>query len=97
MADVTRTIHLKVSTWDPVAQTMIPVPNAKVLVEDSGDREARDTAMYGAWLCGTVLGGVGMSVHHKLCHTLGGMLDLPHADTHAILLPHSVAFVYFQY
>jgi maleylacetate reductase len=40
-----------------------------------------------------VLGGVGMSVHHKLCHTLGGSLDLPHAETHAIMLPHTIAFV----
>ncbi|MEE4014819.1 maleylacetate reductase [Roseibium sp. FZY0029] len=57
------------------------------------DRDGRDLALYGAWLCGTVLGGVGMSIHHKLCHTLGGSLDLPHAETHAILLPHTIAFV----
>ncbi|MGO4852799.1 maleylacetate reductase [Phaeovulum sp. W22_SRMD_FR3] len=60
---------------------------------DPADREARDVALYGAWLCGTVLGGVGMSVHHKLCHTLGGSLNLPHAETHAILLPHTIGFV----
>lgn len=54
---------------------------------------ARETALYGAWLCGTVLGAVGMSLHHKLCHTLGGSLDLPHAETHAVLLPHTVAYV----
>jgi maleylacetate reductase len=63
------------------------------LHRDPTDQHARDTALYGAWLCGTVLGGVGMSVHHKLCHTLGGSLDLPHAPTHAILLPHTIAFV----
>ncbi|QCM10992.1 maleylacetate reductase [Agrobacterium tumefaciens] len=55
--------------------------------------KARETALYGAWLCGTVLGAVGMSLHHKLCHTLGGSLDLPHAETHAVLLPHTVAYV----
>jgi maleylacetate reductase len=60
---------------------------------DQTDRAARDRALYGAWLCGTVLGGVGMSIHHKLCHTLGGALDLPHASTHAILLPHTIGFV----
>lgn len=64
-----------------------------VIIEDPEDSSARDLAVYGAWLCGTVLGGVGMSIHHKLCHTLGGALDLPHADTHAILLPHTMAFV----
>lgn len=63
------------------------------LVRDGEDQDARDLALYGAWLCGTVLGGVGMSVHHKLCHVLGGSLDLPHADTHAILLPHTVDYV----
>lgn len=64
-----------------------------VLVADPDDHQARDTALYGAWLCGTVLGGVGMSIHHKLCHTVGGALDLPHAETHAILLPHTIAYV----
>lgn len=57
------------------------------------DIGARETALYGAWLCGTVLGAVGMSLHHKLCHTLGGSLDLPHAETHAVLLPHTIAYV----
>lgn len=56
------------------------------------DMEARSDALYGAWLCGTVLGAVGMSLHHKLCHTLGGAFNLPHAETHAILLPHTAAY-----
>ena len=64
-----------------------------VLQREPRDARARDQALYGAWLCGTVLGGVGMSLHHKLCHTLGGALDLPHAETHAILLPHTIAYV----
>jgi maleylacetate reductase len=54
--------------------------------------EARSLALYGSWLCGTVLGAVGMALHHKLCHTLGGSFDLPHAETHAILLPHTAAY-----
>ena len=41
-------------------------------------------ALYGAWLCGSVLGAVAMALHHKLCHTLGGSFDTPHAETHAI-------------
>ncbi|MBV6659142.1 MAG: maleylacetate reductase [Devosiaceae bacterium] len=56
------------------------------------DREARGETLYGAWLCGTVLGQVGMALHHKLCHTLGGSFDLPHAETHAIVLPHAIAY-----
>ena len=56
------------------------------------DRTARTACLYGAWLCGAVLGSVGMALHHKLCHTLGGSFNLPHAQTHAALLPHSIAY-----
>ncbi|MEO5738488.1 MAG: maleylacetate reductase [Variovorax sp.] len=56
------------------------------------DIEARSDALYGAWLCGTVLGNVGMALHHKLCHTLGGSFNLPHAETHTIVLPHALAY-----
>jgi alcohol dehydrogenase class IV len=57
-----------------------------------GDRSARRDALYGAWLCGTVLAGTAMALHHKLCHVLGGSFDLPHAETHAVVLPHAVAY-----
>jgi maleylacetate reductase len=33
-----------------------------------------------------------MSLHHKLCHVLGGTLDLPHAPTHTVVLPHALAY-----
>ncbi|HTT28117.1 MAG TPA: iron-containing alcohol dehydrogenase, partial [Solirubrobacteraceae bacterium] len=56
------------------------------------DREARATALYGAWLCGACLGSVTMSLHHKLCHALGGAFDLPHAALHATVLPYVVAY-----
>ena len=59
---------------------------------DAKDVEARTEALYGAWLCGSCLGAVGMALHHKLCHTLGGAFNLPHAETHAIILPHAVAY-----
>jgi maleylacetate reductase len=60
--------------------------------EVANDLQARSDALYGAWLCGTVLGNVGMALHHKLCHTLGGSFNLPHAETHTIVLPHSLAY-----
>jgi maleylacetate reductase len=63
-----------------------------LLVENPGDKEARSQCLYGAWLCGTVLGNVGMALHHKLCHTLGGSFNLPHAETHSIVLPHALAY-----
>ncbi len=56
------------------------------------DIEARSDCLYGAWLCGTVLGHVGMALHHKLCHTLGGSFGLPHAETHTVVLPHALAY-----
>ena len=62
-----------------------------VLVQDGGNWEARSDAQFGAWACGTCLGAVGMSLHHKLCHVLGGSFDLPHSETHTIILPHVVA------
>ena len=63
-----------------------------VIVASPDDEAARGDALYGSWLCGTVLGTVGMSMHHKLCHTLGGSFDMPHAETHAVLIPHATAF-----
>jgi len=62
------------------------------VVEDPTLLEARAEALYGAWLCGAVLGATTMSLHHKLCHTLGGTLDLPHAETHTVVLPHALAY-----
>ncbi len=62
------------------------------VVKDPHDLEARAATRKGAWAAGTVLGSVGMALHHKLCHTLGGSFDLPHAQTHAVVLPHAAAF-----
>ncbi|HEY3612299.1 MAG TPA: iron-containing alcohol dehydrogenase [Gaiellales bacterium] len=56
------------------------------------DPEARATALTGAWLAGEAF-AAGGALHHKLCHVIGGMLDLPHAELHAILLPYSAAFL----
>ncbi|MBB3320364.1 MULTISPECIES: maleylacetate reductase [unclassified Rhizobium] len=56
------------------------------------DIEGRSSALYGAWLCGVCLGSVGMALHHKLCHTLGGMFNLPHAQLHTAMLPHALAY-----
>jgi maleylacetate reductase len=62
------------------------------IVANPEDLAARGDALYGAWLCGTVLGHVGMALHHKLCHTLGGSFNLSHAETHTIVLPHALAY-----
>ena len=62
------------------------------IVADPNDRDARSDALYGAWLGGACLGAVGMALHHKLCHVLGGSFNLPHAETHAVVLPHALAY-----
>lgn len=58
------------------------------------DLEGRSDCLYGAWLCGAVLGASSMALHHKLCHVLGGTWNLPHAETHTVILPHAVAYNY---
>lgn len=62
------------------------------IIGDPQGPAARSDALYDAWLCGTYLGLVGTALHHKLSHVLGGAFDLPHAETHTIILPHAVAY-----
>jgi len=64
------------------------------VVKAPSDLDARSDCLYGAWLCGAVLGSVGMALHHKLCHVLGGTWNLPHAETHTVILPHAMAYNY---
>ncbi len=62
------------------------------LALDPKDLAARADMLYGAWLCGSVLGAVSVGLHHKLCHTLGGSFNLPHAEVHTVVLPHALAY-----
>ncbi|MGH6657409.1 MAG: maleylacetate reductase and hydroxyquinol 1,2-dioxygenase domain-containing protein [Actinocrinis sp.] len=62
------------------------------IAADPSDREARADALRGAWLSGLCLAAVPMGLHHKLCHTLGGSFNLPHAATHTVVLPHAMAY-----
>jgi len=64
--------------------------NLPAVVADGTDAPARAECLIGAWLAGTVL-AAGTGLHHKLAHVLGG-LGLPHAETHAIILPHVMRF-----
>jgi maleylacetate reductase len=63
-----------------------------VIAGNPQDIGARSDALLGASLCGKCLASVGMALHHKLCHTLGGSFDLPHAETHTAVLPHAAAY-----
>jgi maleylacetate reductase len=60
--------------------------------DQPADADGRESALYGSWLCGAALGSVAMGLHHKLCHALGGTFNLPHAETHSVLLPHVASF-----
>jgi alcohol dehydrogenase class IV len=62
------------------------------IVEQPLNSGAWEQAFYGAWLAGICLGTVGMALHHKLCHTLGGTFNLDHAGIHALMLPYSAAY-----
>ncbi|TWI54710.1 maleylacetate reductase [Halalkalibacter nanhaiisediminis] len=62
------------------------------LIEDSMSMDARSEALYGTWLAGTVLGSVHMSLHHKLCHVIGGTCGLSHAETHSVMLPYVLSY-----
>jgi alcohol dehydrogenase class IV len=63
-----------------------------VVVRQPENLEARSDALYGAWLAGIVLGQVAIGIHHKICHTLGGTFNLPHAEVHTVVLPHATAY-----
>lgn len=54
--------------------------------------EGREQALYGAYLAAVAFASAGSGMHHKICHVLGGMFNLPHAQTHAVVLPHVLAF-----
>ena len=62
------------------------------VLRDGADTGARGDLLYGAYLAGTAFAVTGSGLHHKICHILGGRYDLPHAQTHAIMLPYVLAF-----
>ena len=63
-----------------------------VVVKSPEDADGCPEALYGAYLAGAAFAIAGSGLHHKICHVLGGAYDLPHADTHTVVLPHVVAF-----
>jgi maleylacetate reductase len=62
------------------------------VIENPKDIAARSDALYGAWLAGCTISTTSIALHHKLCHVLGGSFNLPHAETHSIVLPHAVRY-----
>jgi maleylacetate reductase len=62
-----------------------------LVAEDPQGLAGRDHALYGAYLAAVAFASAGSGLHHKICHVLGGRYDLPHAPTHAVVLPHVLA------
>ncbi|MGX4694703.1 maleylacetate reductase [Streptomyces sp. JNUCC 63] len=63
-----------------------------LVVKEPDGLQGREQALYGAYLSAVAFASAGSGLHHKICHVLGGMFDLPHAQTHAVVLPHVLAF-----
>lgn len=53
---------------------------------------SRALLMRMSWLSGSVLGSTTMSLHHKICHVLGGTIGLSHSETHTVVLPYVLAY-----
>ena len=63
-----------------------------VVIKEPDNLDARAAAQYGVMLAGASLGTGLTTLHHKLCHVIGGTFNTPHAETHTIILPHAVAY-----
>ncbi len=61
-------------------------------VREPSDLESRSEALYGAYLAGAALAVVGMAVHHRICHVLGGTYGLSHGEVNSVILPHAARF-----
>ena len=62
------------------------------VADDSTSTEGIEQTLYGAYLAAVAFASAGSGMHHKICHVLGGMFNLPHAQTHAVVLPYVLAF-----
>ncbi|QHG85494.1 maleylacetate reductase (plasmid) [Rhodococcus rhodochrous] len=63
-----------------------------LIAENPTSIEGIEQTLYGAYLSAVAFASAGSGMHHKICHVLGGMFNLPHAQTHAVVLPHVLAF-----
>jgi maleylacetate reductase len=94
--------HCVDALWAPRANpvdTALALEAAHALVTglpqvhaDPAGLDGRTSTLYGAYLGALAFAGAGSGLHHKICHVLGGAYDLPHAQTHAVMLPHVLAF-----
>jgi maleylacetate reductase len=94
--------HCIDSLWAPHANPIttalagegirVLAPGLETIAGDPADRAGREQLLYGTYLAAVAFTGAGSGMHHKICHVLGGRFGLPHAETHAAVLPHVLAF-----
>ncbi len=93
--------HCVDSLWAPRADpigAVLAAEGARALaeglprvVDEPRGLEGRALMLYGAHLSAVAFASAGSGLHHKICHVLGGRYGLPHAPTHAAVLPHVLA------
>lgn len=66
------------------------VSGLRAWAKSGANQQVGQACLSGAWLCGEALSQVGMGLHHRICHILGGAYGLPHAATHTIMLPYLI-------
>lgn len=64
----------------------------RAIKKDSSSLAGHDQMLYGAYLSAVAFASAGSGLHHKICHVLGGAYNLPHAQTHAVVLQHVLAY-----
>jgi len=81
-----------VTTLSAVEGIRVLSANVPLLARDARDPDVRSGLLYGAYLAGTVIATVGVGLHHRTCHVLGGSYGLAHAASNAVVLPHAIAY-----
>jgi len=67
-------------------------PGLRALHADPDDIGAREQTLYGAYLASVAFASAGSGMHHKICHALGGTYNMPHAETHSVVIGYVTAF-----
>lgn len=94
--------HCIDSMWaprtDPINQALASeairalIKGLPAVSSNPDDIAGREQVLYGAYLSAVAFASAGSGLHHKICHVLGGKWNLPHAQTHAVVLPYVLAF-----
>ncbi|WP_221761093.1 iron-containing alcohol dehydrogenase [Kibdelosporangium aridum] len=67
-------------THEPTLSVGLPL-----VMDDPSGLQGREEALHGAYLSAVAFASAGSGLHHKICHVMGGMFDLPHAQTHPVV------------